>query len=29
MDGFEVCFAELKELPEIKILFNIPQGHIR
>jgi hypothetical protein len=26
MDGFEVCFAELKELPEIKNIIQYPSG---
>ena len=26
MDGFEVCFAELKELPEIKNITQYPSG---
>jgi hypothetical protein len=29
MDGFEVCFAELNELPEINNIIQYPSGHIR
>ena len=29
MDDFEVCFAELNELPEINNIIQYPSGHIR